>query len=29
MADAGLLSNENIKALEDTNYEYIIGVLLP
>jgi transposase len=25
VADAGLLSNENIKALEDKNYEYIIG----
>jgi transposase len=29
VADAGLLSNENIKALEDKNYEYIIGVPLP
>lgn len=25
VADAGLLSNDNIKALEDKNYEYIIG----
>lgn len=25
VADAGLLSNENIKALEEKNYEYIIG----
>jgi transposase len=25
VADAGLLSNDNIKALEDRNYEYIIG----
>lgn len=25
VADAGLLSNENIKALEDKKYEYIIG----
>lgn len=25
VADAGLLSNDNIKALQDQNYEYIIG----
>jgi transposase len=25
VADAGLLSNDNIKALEEKNYEYIIG----
>jgi transposase len=25
VADAGLLSNENIKALEEKNYQYIIG----
>jgi transposase len=28
VADAGLLSNENIKALEKNNYEYIIGARL-
>jgi transposase len=28
VADAGLLSNENIKALEEKNYEYIIGARL-
>ena len=28
VADAGLLSNENIKALESRNYEYIIGARL-
>jgi len=25
VADAGLLSNDNIKALEDLDYQYIIG----
>lgn len=28
VADAGLLSNDNIHALEDRNYEYIIGARL-
>ena len=28
VADAGLLSNDNIKALEEKNYEYIIGARL-
>lgn len=28
VADAGLLSNENIKALEENQYEYIIGARL-
>jgi len=28
IADAGLLSNENIKALEEKEYEYIIGARL-
>jgi len=28
VADAGLLSNDNIKALEQKNYEYIIGARL-
>lgn len=28
VADAGLLSNENIRALEEKNYEYIIGARL-
>lgn len=28
VADAGLLSNDNIKALEEMNYEYIIGARL-
>jgi transposase len=28
VADAGLLSNDNIKALEERNYEYIIGARL-
>jgi transposase len=28
VADAGLLSNDNIKALEDRNYQYIIGARL-
>lgn len=28
VADAGLLSTENIKALEDNNYEYILGARL-
>jgi transposase len=28
VADAGLLSNDNIKALEQRNYEYIIGARL-
>lgn len=28
IADAGLLSNDNIKALEQKNYEYIIGARL-
>ncbi len=28
VADAGLLSNENIKALEENRYEYIIGARL-
>lgn len=28
VADAGLLSNDNIKALEENNYEYIIGARL-
>jgi transposase len=28
VADAGLLSNENIKALEANNYEYILGARL-
>jgi transposase/ribosome-associated protein YbcJ (S4-like RNA binding protein) len=28
VADAGLLSNDNIKALEDKEYEYIIGARL-
>ncbi|MBK7479183.1 MAG: hypothetical protein IPI69_05245 [Bacteroidales bacterium] len=25
VADAGLLSNENIKALKENGYEYILG----
>lgn len=28
VADAGLLSNENIKALEEKQYQYIIGARL-